>query len=63
MQISRLDRTGWEQVYGLSGETQRLEQMAARVTHDLWNINHWSLSLDLYTLLKTCFKVILNRAY
>jgi exopolysaccharide biosynthesis polyprenyl glycosylphosphotransferase len=55
--------TGWAQVNGLRGETSRLEQMAGRITLDLWYINHWSLGLDIYILLKTCFEVMRNRAY
>ena len=55
--------TGWAQVNGLRGETSRLEQMAERITLDLWYINHRSLGLDIYILLKTCFEVMRNRAY
>jgi putative colanic acid biosysnthesis UDP-glucose lipid carrier transferase len=55
--------TGWAQVNGLRGETSRLEQMAERITLDLSYINHWSLGLDIYILLRTCFEVMRNRAY
>jgi undecaprenyl-phosphate galactose phosphotransferase/putative colanic acid biosynthesis UDP-glucose lipid carrier transferase len=55
--------TGWAQVNGLRGETRRLEQMAERVTLDLWYINHWSLGLDIYILMRTCLEVVRNRAY
>jgi putative colanic acid biosysnthesis UDP-glucose lipid carrier transferase len=55
--------TGWAQVNGLRGETRCLEQMAERVTHDLWYIDNWSLGLDSYILLRTCFEVIQHRAY
>jgi undecaprenyl-phosphate galactose phosphotransferase/putative colanic acid biosynthesis UDP-glucose lipid carrier transferase len=55
--------TGWAQVNGLRGETERLEQMTQRIDLDLWYINHWSLNLDLYILLRTCFEVLRNRAY
>jgi putative colanic acid biosynthesis UDP-glucose lipid carrier transferase len=48
--------TGWAQVNGLRGETEELNQMQARVDHDLYYINHWSLSLDL----KIIFLTILN---
>lgn len=47
--------TGWAQVNGLRGETDTDEKMAARVAHDLWYIDHWSLSLDLLILLRTLF--------
>ena len=55
--------TGWAQVNGLRGETGRLEQMIERVRFDLWYVNHWSLGLDIYILLRTCFEVLRNRAY
>jgi exopolysaccharide biosynthesis polyprenyl glycosylphosphotransferase len=55
--------TGWAQVNGLRGETRCLEQMAQRVSYDLWYINNWSLGLDSYILLRTCFEVIQLRAY
>jgi exopolysaccharide biosynthesis polyprenyl glycosylphosphotransferase len=55
--------TGWAQVSGLRGETHCLEQMAERVSRDLWYINRWSLGLDLYILLKTCFAVFRDGAY
>ncbi len=55
--------TGWAQVNGLRGETGRLEQMVERVRLDLWYINHWSFSLDINILVRTCFEVLRNRAY
>jgi Undecaprenyl-phosphate glucose phosphotransferase len=39
--------TGWAQVNGLRGETQAPEKMAARVQHDLFYIDNWSLLFDL----------------
>ncbi|MEX2647523.1 MAG: undecaprenyl-phosphate glucose phosphotransferase [Alphaproteobacteria bacterium] len=39
--------TGWAQVNGLRGETQAPESMAARVQHDLFYIDNWSLLFDL----------------
>lgn len=55
--------TGWAQVNGLRGETGRLEQMVERVRLDLWYVNHWSFSLDINILVRTCFEVLRNRAY
>jgi exopolysaccharide biosynthesis polyprenyl glycosylphosphotransferase len=55
--------TGWAQVNGSRGETHCLEQMAERVSLDLWYINHWSLGLDIYILLRTCFAVFRDGAY
>lgn len=45
--------TGWAQVNGLRGQTQRLEKMRQRVEHDLYYIEHWSLVFDLKILLMT----------
>lgn len=55
--------TGWAQVNGLRGETQRVEQMAERVGFDLWYINHWSFGFDVSIILRTCVEVLRNRAY
>ena len=45
--------TGWAQVNGLRGEVDTLEKARARVSLDLYYIDHWSLWLDLKILLKT----------
>jgi Undecaprenyl-phosphate glucose phosphotransferase len=45
--------TGWAQVNGLRGEVDTLEKAQARVAHDLYYIERWSLWLDLRILLKT----------
>jgi Undecaprenyl-phosphate glucose phosphotransferase len=45
--------TGWAQVNGLRGEVDTLAKARARVSHDLYYIEHWSLWLDLKILLKT----------
>jgi Undecaprenyl-phosphate glucose phosphotransferase len=45
--------TGWAQVNGLRGETDTLEKMRARVEHDLYYVDNWSLLLDLQILLRT----------
>jgi exopolysaccharide biosynthesis polyprenyl glycosylphosphotransferase len=55
--------TGWAQVNRSRGETHCIEQMAERVTLDLWYINHWSLGLDIYILLRTCFAIFRDGAY
>jgi Undecaprenyl-phosphate glucose phosphotransferase len=44
---------GWAQINGHRGETPTVEAMEARVAHDLWYINHFSLRLDLYIVTKT----------
>lgn len=52
--------TGWAQVNGLRGETDTLEKMKARVEHDLWYIDNWSLWLDLKIIFLTVFKGFVN---
>ncbi len=39
--------TGWAQVNGHRGETDRVEKMQKRVEHDLYYLNNWSFSLDM----------------
>jgi len=51
--------TGWAQVHGLRGEIDTPEKARARVEHDLWYIDHWSLWLDIKVLLFT-LRVILS---
>ncbi|WP_243856843.1 undecaprenyl-phosphate glucose phosphotransferase [Paraburkholderia sp. BL6665CI2N2] len=48
--------TGWAQVNGHRGETDRLEKMAARVEHDLYYLRHWSFSLDMRIVASTIWK-------
>jgi Undecaprenyl-phosphate glucose phosphotransferase len=45
--------TGWAQVHGWRGETDTQEKIQARVDHDLYYIENWSLWLDLYILAMT----------
>ena len=52
--------TGWAQVHGLRGETDTDHKMAARVEHDLYYIDNWSLWLDMYIVALT---VLSPRAY
>lgn len=47
--------SGWAQVNGLRGLTDSDEKMKARVDHDLWYIDNWSLWLDAVILLRTVF--------
>ena len=39
--------TGWAQVKGYRGGTQKEGQMQKRIDHDFWYINHWNLLLDI----------------
>lgn len=50
--------TGWAQVNGFRGETRDVAQMEARVEHDLWYINNWSIWLDIRILFKTAIEVL-----
>jgi Undecaprenyl-phosphate glucose phosphotransferase len=47
--------TGWAQVNGWRGETDTAEKIQARVEHDLYYIENWSLLLDLYIVASTPF--------
>jgi Undecaprenyl-phosphate glucose phosphotransferase len=51
--------TGWAQVHGLRGEIDSAENARARVVHDLWYIDNWSLWLDVKILFMT-LRVILT---
>jgi putative colanic acid biosysnthesis UDP-glucose lipid carrier transferase len=50
--------TGWAQVNGLRGETKVLKQMQARVEHDIWYMENWSLWLDVKIILITIGNII-----
>jgi Undecaprenyl-phosphate glucose phosphotransferase len=45
--------TGWAQVNGLRGETDTPDKMEARVKHDVYYIENWSVMLDFKILSKT----------
>jgi Undecaprenyl-phosphate glucose phosphotransferase len=45
--------TGWAQINGWRGETDTEEKLRARIEHDLYYIENWSVFLDAYILLKT----------
>ncbi|HET7595516.1 MAG TPA: sugar transferase, partial [Burkholderiales bacterium] len=56
--------TGWAQISGLRGETASVEKMKQRIEYDLDYLNRWSLSLDLWIMLKTFLLLVKdNRAY
>ena len=52
--------TGWAQINGLRGITDHSDKMQARVEHDLFYIENWSLWFDLYIALMT---LVSPRAY
>ena len=50
--------TGWAQVNGLRGETETLDKMQARIEYDLDYVRNWSLSLDLWIIMRTVAVVL-----
>jgi Undecaprenyl-phosphate glucose phosphotransferase len=48
--------TGWAQVNGFRGETDRIEKMEGRVAHDLYYLGNWSFGLDMKIIAATIFK-------
>ncbi|MFK5978994.1 MAG: undecaprenyl-phosphate glucose phosphotransferase [Rhizobiaceae bacterium] len=53
--------TGWAQVNGLRGETKVLGQMEARVEHDIYYADNWSLMFDLKILVMTVYVVLFSK--
>ena len=53
--------TGWAQVNGFRGETETVDKMKQRVEYDLDYLNHWSLSLDLWIVLKTVLVMVKDK--
>ncbi|RZL47244.1 MAG: exopolysaccharide biosynthesis polyprenyl glycosylphosphotransferase [Pedobacter sp.] len=49
--------TGWAQVNGHRGETKEHKQMLARVEHDVWYMENWSLAKDIEIVYKTVANV------
>jgi len=45
--------TGWAQVNGYRGETETVEKMEKRIEYDLEYLRNWSLSMDLWIIVKT----------
>lgn len=50
--------TGWAQVNGLRGETQDLKKMQARIEHDLYYLQNWSVWLDMWIIIRTVWIVL-----
>ena len=48
--------TGWAQIHGWRGPTDRVEQIERRVQFDLWYIRNWSLWLDLWIIARTAWR-------
>ncbi|MFB9124746.1 undecaprenyl-phosphate glucose phosphotransferase [Paraburkholderia dipogonis] len=45
--------TGWAQINGYRGETDKIEKMQGRIAFDLYYIENWTFGLDLKIVLKT----------
>ena len=52
--------TGWAQVKGYRGSTQKDGLMQKRIEHDLWYINHWDLVLDIKIIWLTIQSIFLG---
>ncbi len=50
--------TGWAQISGYRGEIRELREMRARVKYDIWYMEHWSFSLDIYIVYKTTMTML-----
>ncbi len=53
--------TGWAQVNGYRGETDRIEKMQGRVEYDLYYLQNWSFALDMRIVLATIIKGLVDR--
>jgi putative colanic acid biosynthesis UDP-glucose lipid carrier transferase len=49
--------TGWAQVNGYRGGTHEVGLMQARINHDIWYINNWSIMLDLKIMIRTFYHI------
>lgn len=47
--------TGWAQINGWRGLTEKKKDFKGRALHDLWYVEHWSFGLDLLIILLTVF--------
>ena len=50
--------TGWAQVCGWRGETDTEEKLVKRLEYDLYYIENWSVTFDIYILFRTVFAVL-----
>ena len=53
--------TGWAQVNGYRGETDTIDKMEKRIEFDLEYLRNWSLSLDIWIIVKTVLVVFKDR--
>ena len=52
--------TGYAQVTGFRGETEKLWQMEGRVKHDIWYMEHWTFWLDIRIMWLTVKQIIMK---
>lgn len=52
--------TGWAQVNGFRGETDRIEKMQGRVEHDLYYLRNWSFGMDMQIVFRTVMKGLVH---
>lgn len=55
--------TGYAQITGFRGETDELWKMEGRVDADIWYLEHWSIILDVWIIMRTVFRMKDAHAY
>ena len=50
--------TGWAQINGYRGEIRTDEDLRARIEHDIWYMENWSMWLDLRIILLTLYNTV-----
>ncbi|WP_420993029.1 undecaprenyl-phosphate glucose phosphotransferase [Cupriavidus sp. 30B13] len=53
--------TGWAQVNGFRGETDRIEKMEGRIACDLYYLGNWSFALDMRIIAATVARGLIHR--
>ena len=53
--------TGWAQVNGWRGPTEVLEQIQKRVEHDIYYVDNWSVTFDLWIMVLTIVRGFFNK--
>jgi lipopolysaccharide/colanic/teichoic acid biosynthesis glycosyltransferase len=53
--------TGWAQINGWRGEFDDPQKLEARMAHDLYYIENWSVWLDLYIIAMTPLRLLDDR--
>ena len=54
--------TGWAQVNGFRGETDTIDKIKARVDHDIYYAENWSLLFDVRVMIMTTLVVLFQKA-